>query len=298
MDTTIIVPTYRRAALLERCLDSLRAQKNRHGRTEIIVVDNDPAGSARPVCDRFFKVFAAMDVAFYCTVEPATGVSHARNRGIALANHDILCFIDDDERAAEGWLERLTAPFRDHGDAVAMVGGEVDPDFGESVRPDWLADDILHMLSCHWGWDTQPRFLKAQEWFGEGNCAIRKAILPTAPFRADLGRSGDDLTGSEGVLFLELRAGGHAAYYAPDARVSHHIHPERLSRSWILRRMYHAGHSDVVAHRDSKVLGHTIPSVRINLAALAGLDLDAMPHDEFRMLAGTVYNIGYCLGKF
>lgn len=297
MNVSIVIPTYRRPALLERCLDSLRGQSNPGGRTEIIVVDNDPDGSARTVCDPYFRVFGPSGTGFYYAAEPVVGVSNARNRGVALANHEIVCFIDDDERAMDGWLTRLIAPFHEHGPAVAMVGGEVEPDFGDQPRPEWLLDSMLHMVSCRWGWDTEPRFLANKEWFGEGNCAIRRDLIAAHRFRADLGRSGGELTGSEGQLFLELRAAGHRAYYAPDAKVLHHVHAERLNKRWILRRMFHAGQSDARGHRDSRMLSHTVPQITVNLASLASAETEALAVRDLQVIAHVVYNMGYALGR-
>ena len=45
---SVVVPTYRRPDLLERCLDALCAQVFDPTAYEIIVVDDDAAGSARP----------------------------------------------------------------------------------------------------------------------------------------------------------------------------------------------------------------------------------------------------------
>ncbi|MET5116390.1 glycosyltransferase, partial [Burkholderia pseudomallei] len=48
---SIVVPTYRRPDLLERCLGALASQVFDPGTYEIVVVDDDAAGSARPVVD-------------------------------------------------------------------------------------------------------------------------------------------------------------------------------------------------------------------------------------------------------
>ncbi|EGD05142.1 glycosyl transferase family protein, partial [Burkholderia sp. TJI49] len=48
---SVVVPTFRRPDLLERCLDALCAQVFDPTTYEILVVDDDPAGSARAVVD-------------------------------------------------------------------------------------------------------------------------------------------------------------------------------------------------------------------------------------------------------
>lgn len=106
-----------------------------------------------------------------------------------------------------------------------IVAGEVEPDFGALARPDWLADDTMHFFSCRWGWDSEPRFLREAEWFGEGNCAFRKRLMAGRAFPADLGRKGDGLMTNEGIVFMEMRSAGAATYHVPAAPVSHLIHP-------------------------------------------------------------------------
>ena len=48
---SVVVPTYRRPRLLERCLDALCAQVFDPTTYEIVVVDDDPAGSAWETVD-------------------------------------------------------------------------------------------------------------------------------------------------------------------------------------------------------------------------------------------------------
>src|SRR5690606_18703218 len=144
---------------------------------EVIVIDNSEAEPATAVVADRVEGFAAAGMTLCRVTEHREGVSHARNRGVAEAAGDVIVFIDDDERAQPGWLEALLAPFMEPGLGVDMVGGEVDPDFGSARRPAWLTDNLLQVYSCRWGWDTEARFLKPREWFGEGNCAVRAALF-------------------------------------------------------------------------------------------------------------------------
>ncbi|WP_207485872.1 glycosyltransferase family 2 protein [Arenibaculum pallidiluteum] len=296
MDVSIVVTTFQRQALLDLCLRSLRDQRNRHGRTEIVVVDNCPQGSARELCERHRHEFEPAGIGFKYVNETRPGISHGRNRGIEETQHEIICWIDDDEEAQPGWLDRLTAPFVEIGPSVAMVGGEVEPNFGDASRPSWLVDELLHAFSCRWGWDTEPRFLDGHEWFGEGNCAIRRSVLGDRRFRTDLGRSGGALGGSEGIVYLELRAAGHAAYYAPDAKVSHFVHPDRLNQRWLLNRMLQAGISDARAHRFSP-LNSNVLNIKIHLPSIAGLDPESMDPKGLTQLSMAYYQTGYAFGR-
>jgi glycosyltransferase involved in cell wall biosynthesis len=224
--------------------------------------------------------------------EVKSGVAHARNQGLAEARHPVICFLDDDEQALTGWLATLLEPFAHLGDAVDIVAGEVEPDFGDVGRPDWLVDAFLQMFSCRWGWDTKPRFLQDQEWFGEGNCAFRKRLFTAAGFDARLGRRGDSLGAAEGIVFTQFRQQGARAFYAPDAKVSHFIHPDRLNRRWMLRRQFHQGMSDAIAHR-SIGMPPLVSKVGIQLDVVQGLDLDTQDTAQLKRLCWVYYRLGY-----
>lgn len=296
LDASIVVCTFRRPALLEACLNSLLAQANPYGAAEVIVVDNCAAAGAEPVVRRLAPVLAQRGLPLRHVVEERNGVAHARNRGLAEAAYPIVCFIDDDEQALPGWLAALLRPFHERGEAVDIVAGEVEPDFGGRPRPDWLVDSLLPAFSCKLGWDVAPRFLALHEWFGEGNCAFRKALLEGSSFNTALGRREGALLSSEGILFTDLRKKGASAFFAPDARVSHLIHPERLDKRWLLQRMFFQGMSDFVAHRS---IGHQHQpeSFRFNTRDFTGLNIEAMGARELQILVSAYYNAGYSLAS-
>jgi len=292
VDVSVGVCTFRRPQLLRACLDSLASQTNPFGAWDVVVVDNCPDKSAEATVCECGGRLAEHGIEVRYAAEPKSGVSHARNRGLAEARHPLVCFLDDDERAVSGWLATLLEPFATLGEAVDIVAGEVDPDFGDSSRPDWLADELLHMFSCRWGWDTKPRFLQEKEWFGEGNVAFRKRLFAGVGFDPALGRRGDALTSSEGVVFTLLRHQGARAFYAPDAKVSHFIHPERLSKKWLLRRQFLQGMSDCQAHRS---IGKPplVPRITIELHKILAVDLDTLSTEGLKTYCHVYHRLGY-----
>src|SRR5471032_84020 len=98
IEVSVCVSTRARPAGLEILLGSLAAQRDAPP-FEVVVIDNDLAGSARPVADRFADCLTIV-----YDVEPVPGVSTARNRSVARSRAPLLAFIDDDERAEPGWL--------------------------------------------------------------------------------------------------------------------------------------------------------------------------------------------------
>lgn len=96
MQISVIIPTYNRAEVLVRALDSVLAQSR--PADEIIVVDD---GST----DHTEKVMQDYPEARYLQ-QDNLGVSAARNLGIAVANGDWLAFLDSDDEWLPHKLEK------------------------------------------------------------------------------------------------------------------------------------------------------------------------------------------------
>src|SRR5205085_3629016 len=93
---SIVIPTYRRPDMLRTAVDSCLAQRGVTATFEIIVVDNDAAGSARATVD---GLAADSAVPIRYVLEDKPGISHARNTGVRHAPGRYLAFLDDDEEA-------------------------------------------------------------------------------------------------------------------------------------------------------------------------------------------------------
>ena len=138
MRLSVVIPTFNRAALLERALGRLVASCESSSRPcELIVVDNnstdDTAAVARRFGDRVRYVF-----------EPRQGLSSARNAGIAAASIDrpeerAIAFTDDDVEVAPDWIAALTREFEEN-PSVLCVGGRVLPKWSEPPPP-WISRD-------------------------------------------------------------------------------------------------------------------------------------------------------------
>ena len=95
------------AATLPLLRDQAVSVVDEHTDVDIVVVDNDPDGSARP----FVTSFAAEHGRRSLRERDDAWHLRRRNRALATASdRDVLVFIDDDERPTATWLASLLAP--------------------------------------------------------------------------------------------------------------------------------------------------------------------------------------------
>lgn len=233
-----IVCTRNRSEWAVKAVASLLAQDVPDEQLELIVVDNastDDTGVLLP------KLVAGHPGGRYL-LEPELGLSHARNRGILESSGDVVAFLDDDAEAFPGWARHHLESYAD-GDVVG-VAGRIDLGWPQQ-RPVWLPPRWDGMYA---GLDLGPssRDLDPPAIPYGANMSFRRAALEgDAMFDPNLGRRGNDLiSGEEHELFARLRSSGRLVY-APDARVTHHVLPERVSARWFLRRVWAQGRTNV-----------------------------------------------------
>ena len=94
---SIIIPTYNRRYYLQKAVDSVLAQA--YPCFELIIVDD---GSE----DKTSELFENCDSAIIYIKQENKGPAAARNRGIQAAQHELIAFLDSDDRFSENKLER------------------------------------------------------------------------------------------------------------------------------------------------------------------------------------------------
>jgi succinoglycan biosynthesis protein ExoM len=220
---TVCVCTYRRPQMLARLLRHLQGLATDDAFDwSVVVADNDPAGSARPVVD---AAAASSVVPIVYTAEPVPNIARARNAALRCATGEFVAFIDDDEFPDPHWLATLVAACR-HFD-VAGVLGPVRPHFDEPP-PRWVVDG---------GFCERPEHPTGHvlTW-GEcrtGNVLLRRAILPSdgVAFDEAFGIGGED-----GDFFLRMIERGHGFRWCNEAVVYETVPPERWRRRYMLER--------------------------------------------------------------
>src|SRR5262245_25726766 len=157
MRVSVVIPTYRRPALLARCLAAVASQQFDPAAYEILVADDADDDQTR----HQVKSFAATTPVSlrYLTVTSAHGPAAARNVGWRAARGAVVAFTDDDTVPDPGWLAAGVPPFERDPDLAAAAGRTVVP------IPDRPTD-----------YERNESGLAAAE-FVTANCFVRRAVL-------------------------------------------------------------------------------------------------------------------------
>ena len=125
-DISVVVPTWRRPVLLERCLIALVAQTLPPERYEVVVCDDGPDDATRALVERFADTHAIRGLSIhYLPIDATQGPAAARNAGWHRARAPIIAFTDDDTVPDPRWLEAGLAALADG--ATAACGTIVVP---------------------------------------------------------------------------------------------------------------------------------------------------------------------------
>jgi GT2 family glycosyltransferase len=113
---SVVIPVFGRAALTERCLETVLATVP--AGTEVVVVDD-----ASP--DETLAVLAAFGEAIRVVALPHNGgFARACNSGAAAARGDLLVFLNNDTEPQPGWLDALLA-YADSNPGADVVGAKL-----------------------------------------------------------------------------------------------------------------------------------------------------------------------------
>jgi glycosyl transferase family 2 len=233
---TVAVATYHRPDHLRALLPLLvqqaaevTATTGGRYRADVLVVDNDPAGSGAAV------VAGTAGPGLRCVVEPTPGIAAVRNRALdEAAGARLLAFIDDDERPEAGWLAHLLDTWARTG-AAAVAGrvrvqpaGELDP---------WIrAGGFFDRRTLPTGTEVPA-------------APTSNLLLDLAQVRGSGLRfaSGLGLGGGEDTLFTRsLTRGGSRLVWCDESVVTDLLPAERATRSWVLTRAWSHGNAAVL----------------------------------------------------
>ena len=226
---TVAIPSFRRPERLAALLDALpeRLEEVPDAIIDVLVIDNDPAGSARDAVEN-----SPLEPRYAHEITP--GISAARNRALDESRaSDLLAFLDDDEIPRAGWLSSLVDVWRRH--RSAAVAGRLISVFEEGTDP-WIV--------------ATGTFYRGQRPTGTHMPVATTAnlLLDLTQIR-DLGLrfdAGLGLSGGEDTLFTrQLVDSGGVIMWCNESVVEDTVVPDRLTRDWAARRAFSAGNGSV-----------------------------------------------------
>jgi hypothetical protein len=133
MQLSIIIPVHNRADLLAEAIDSIIAQGL--DSYEIIICDDGSTENIEAACDKF-KL--PKEELVFSRSEQSHGAQVARNRGLSLAQGELIMFMDSDDVIAENGLGPLIDALHDDAD-LQYAYGKVSR-VNEALGP--ITDDI------------------------------------------------------------------------------------------------------------------------------------------------------------
>ncbi len=201
---SVVIPTYNRKPILEKCLRALESQQSnsQFSDYEVVVVDD---GSTDGTVD-WLNLEAFPHVKLFC--QDHQGASAARNLGVEKAIGDTIIFIDSDLVVTDVFLkshaEALVAGQKELGDCLFTYGRVINTaNFDDPTSEPFKVTDF------------------SAAYFATGNVAIARHWL----IKAGLFDTGFQLYGWEDLeLGVRLKKLGLKLIKCPDA-VGYHWHP-------------------------------------------------------------------------
>lgn len=205
----------------------MREQIGEVGGATVLVIDNDPAGSAVARADGLGPPEHVRVVH-----EPTPGIVAARNRALdESGDADVLVFIDDDELPEPGWLRSMVGTW-EHTRAAA-VAGPVISTFAEEPDPFVVSGAFFVRRRLPTGTDLTIA--------ASGNLLLDLTQIRRAGVRFDdrFAMSG----GSDSLFTRELHQRGLRMVWCDDAPVHDVVPASRANRRWVLQRAVRSGNA-------------------------------------------------------
>lgn len=143
---SIIIPSYNRAAIIGKTIDSFITQDYKHW--EMFVVDDHSTDNTKEVIERYQKVDSRIH---YLLNERKKGAQGARNTGILHSNSEMVLLFDSDNIAHSDMLQELVGGLRPGIDVVSCFSNVIDINSNCKVETfEWINEGNIHKNLFSW----------------------------------------------------------------------------------------------------------------------------------------------------
>ncbi|MCE6989726.1 glycosyltransferase family 2 protein [Dyadobacter sp. CY323] len=142
---SVIIPTYRRPALLQKCLEAIVAQTYPTGLFEVIVVSDGPDAETQALMAQITKRDPAMHLTFQSAPE-RRGPAAVRNIGWRKSSGELVVFTDDDCIPSIHWLEEYWQAYKQAGRVDVAFTGKVEVPVPD--RPTDYEKNVAHLATA------------------------------------------------------------------------------------------------------------------------------------------------------
>lgn len=230
---SIVICTRNRYDLLQEAVKSLISQIRDRVDVELIIVDNDSTDQTHNILVNNSE-FNLDNV--HLIIEKGIGLSFARNSGAKKAIFDWVCYMDDDAKANDDFVEIMFSTRENN--SFDAFGGMFYPWY-YSPQPKWLPKEVGTMNQ----YSKDTIILKNNQYVAGGICAFRKKILVEAGgFPTHIGMRGNVVGyGEENYLQIKIRELGGVIGFNPKWFMYHLVAPYKYTLKWNLIRFYSKG---------------------------------------------------------
>lgn len=233
---TLIFSSYNGAQTLPQMMEALCNVNSPKYGWKIIAIDNASSDKTKEILNSYISRLPLTVIS--CLKR---GKNNALNSALPYIEGELIIFTDDDILPDKNWLNEL------------VDGAERNPEysiFGGSIAPHWPFHPhswiLNHVpLGLTYG-ATSPDLSETEINPGliwGANMMVRVDIFQLGyKFNENVGpNSGNYIMGSETEFNHRLNKMGYKFCFIPEAKVSHIIREEQLTRKWVLKRAFQFG---------------------------------------------------------
>jgi len=249
-----------RPEILHKVLTALRQQTWRAS-VELVIVDN---ASQPPIEEWACRNALGADIPLRIEREPTLGIATARTRAVEATTTEWVLFVDDDTELSPDYIEQGLKIIADNPSVGCFGGKLLVPDY---LSPAGWTSPLLRFLAIKdLGNDAMTSL--ADEWRRceppTAGAFVRRPVLNryVAAMRASqlapsLGRKGHNglRSGEDALMMRGAYALGLSVSYQPALKLVHHLHPDRLRFSYLLRLMWGHGRTLFILDRIAAATG-------------------------------------------